>query len=75
MSLRTSATLNGYIHVDVSIAITQAVAVVSVNGYSGVYDGHAHGATGSAHGVSGEDLTNLLNLGETFTDVPGGTAH
>jgi hypothetical protein len=55
--------------------IGQATASVSVNGYSGVYDGAAHGATGTATGVNGEDLTALLNLGETFTNVPGGTAH
>src|SRR5207253_2358298 len=60
---------------DASITITQATASITVNGYSGVYDGRAHGATGAAHGVSGEDLTNLFNLGATFTDVPGGTAH
>ena len=40
-----------------------------------MYDGHAHGATGSALGINGEDLTALLNLGASFTDVPGGTAH
>jgi len=60
---------------DATIAITQAAASVTVTGYSGVYDGHAHGATGSAHGVNNEDLSNLLNLGASFTDVPGGTAH
>src|SRR5207302_3701561 len=60
---------------DVSITIAKASASISVTGYTGVYDGHAHGATGSAHGVSAEDLSNLLNLGASFTDVPGGTAH
>src|SRR5438094_7480683 len=60
---------------DVSITITQATASISVSGYADVYDGHPHGATGSAHGVSGEDLSNLLSLGASFTDVPGGTAH
>ena len=40
-----------------------------------MYDGHPHGATGSAHGVNGEDLSNMLNLGASFTDVPGGIAH
>ncbi len=58
-----------------SFAINQATATITVNGYSGVYDGNAHGATGSATGVNGEDLTSLLNLGASFTDVPGGTAH
>jgi predicted extracellular nuclease len=55
--------------------INQATATISVSGYTGVYDGNAHGATGSATGVSGEDLTSLLNPGASFTDVPGGTAH
>ena len=58
----------------VGIVITQADAVVSVSGFSGVYDGYAHGATGTATGVKGEPLTSLLNLGSDFTNVPGGTA-
>ena len=44
-----------------------------VTGYTGTYDGLAHGATGSATGVQGEDLSGL-DLGATFTDAPGGTA-
>ncbi len=59
----------------VAITISQADATINVSGYSGVYDGNAHGATGSATGVNGEDLSNLLNLGASFTDVPGGTAN
>src|SRR5204862_7931752 len=58
----------------VNDSIHQASASITVNGYSGVYDGSAHGATGSATGVNGEDLSSLLNLGATFTNVPGGTA-
>ena len=50
-------------------------AVIEVSGYNGTYDGVAHGATGTATGVNGEDLSALLSLGETFTDAPGGTAH
>ena len=50
-------------------------AVIVVSGYSGTYDGNAHGATGTATGVNGEDLTGLLNLGQSFTDAPGGTAN
>jgi hypothetical protein len=50
-------------------------AVIQVSGYTGTYDGAAHGATGTATGVNGEDLSALLTLGETFTDAPGGTAH
>jgi hypothetical protein len=56
-------------------AIGQANAKITVNGYTGKYDGHAHGATGSATGVIGEDLGSLLNLGASFTNVPGGTAN
>jgi len=58
-----------------SFTIAPAAASITVSGYSGVYDGHAHGATGSAKGLAAEDLTSLLNLGTTFTDVPGGMAH
>jgi hypothetical protein len=58
----------------VAITISQASANITVNGYSGVYDGNAHGASGSATGVKGENLGSLLNLGAAFTDVPGGTA-
>src|SRR5205823_87766 len=57
-----------------AIVIRQANAVLNIAGYSGVYDAHAHGATGSAAGVNGENLNALLNLGASFTDVPGGTA-
>jgi YVTN family beta-propeller protein len=58
-----------------TFAIAKADASVRVTGYTGVYDGAAHGATGSVIGVKGEDLTGLLHLGSSFTNVPGGTAH
>ena len=54
--------------------MTAANATVNVSGYSGVYDAGAHGATGTAQGVFGEDLSNLLNFGAKFTNAPGGTA-
>src|SRR6185369_517278 len=60
---------------DTAIVISKATATVTVNGYTGIYDASAHGATGSAHGVGGVDLSADLNLGASFTDVPGGTAH
>jgi DNA/RNA endonuclease G (NUC1) len=59
----------------VSITVTKATATINVSGYTGVYDGNAHGATGSATGVNGEDLTSLLDFGASFTNVSGGTAH
>ena len=54
--------------------INKAFATVNVAGFSGIYNAQPHGASGSAHGVFGEDLSSLLNLGAVFTDVPGGTA-
>ncbi|MCX6538217.1 MAG: DNA/RNA non-specific endonuclease [Acidobacteria bacterium] len=58
-----------------TFTINKAAAAIAVTGYSGTYDGAPHGATGSAAGVSGEDLGGLLHLGPTFTNAPGGTAH
>ncbi|HKY70983.1 MAG TPA: Ig-like domain repeat protein [Nitrospira sp.] len=62
-----------------SATITQIVnkadATISVTGYTGTYDAAAHGATGSATGVGGVDLSAGLNLGASFTDYPGGTAN
>ncbi len=60
--------------VSTSIDVRQANAAIHVQGYSGTYDAKAHGATGSAIGVWGENLSALLNLGTTFTNVPGGVA-
>jgi Ca2+-binding RTX toxin-like protein len=59
----------------VNIEITPATASITVNGYTGVYDGLWHGATGSATGVGGVDLTSFLTLGSSFKDFPGGTAN
>jgi PKD repeat protein len=59
----------------VNIVINKKDATVSVSGWTGAYDATAHGATGTATGLGGVDLSSSLNLGSTFTDVPGGTAH
>ena len=59
----------------VAIVINQASASITVSGYTGMYDGLAHGATGSATGVNGENLNTLLNLGASFTNAPGGLAN
>jgi hypothetical protein len=59
----------------VSLTVNKADATIDVNGYTGTYDGNAHGATGTAEGVDGADLSNLLNLGASFTNAPGGTAN
>jgi hypothetical protein len=59
----------------VAIVINKADAVVTVSGYSGTYDAQPHGATGTATGVNNVDLSAGLDLGASFTDVPGGTAN
>ena len=59
----------------VSDIIAKANAQVTVNGYSGMYDGNPHGASGSAAGIGGANMNAQLNLGGTFREVPGGTAH
>ena len=46
-----------------------------MNGYTGTYDALPHGATGTATGVGGVNLSAQLDLGAGFTDVPGGTAN
>ena len=66
---------NNAIEVIRTITIIKADANISVSGYSGAYDGAAHGASGTATGVNAEDLSSLLNFGDAFTDVPGGTAN
>ena len=58
----------------VQIVINKADANVSVSGFTGTYDGNAHGATGTATGIGGVALPGL-NLGDSFTNVPGGTAN
>jgi hypothetical protein len=60
---------------DAQITINKADADIQVNGYTGTYDGDPHGASGTATGVGGANLNSQLNLGATFTDAPGGTAH
>jgi hypothetical protein len=58
----------------VAIVINKADATLNVSGVTVTYDGDAHGATGTAIGVKGETLAGL-DLGASFTDVPGGTAN
>ncbi len=78
-SYAVSVTVNdghGYAVTSASTTITvnKADAAITINPYSGTYDGRAHGLTGTATGALGEDLSSLLNLGPEFIDAPGGTA-
>ena len=56
-------------------AVVKKTATIQVSGFTTPYDGTAHGATGTATGADGEDLSSLLTLGDSFTNAPGGTAH
>ena len=58
-----------------TLTINKANADISVSGFIGTYDGTAKGASGTATGAAGENLTSLLDLGDSFTNVPGGTAN
>ena len=58
-----------------SYEIQKADATCIITGWTGTYDGNAHGATGSCTGVGGVNLSAGLSLGTTFTDYPGGTAY
>ena len=59
---------------DVAITITPVDATCSISGGTFPYDAASHGATGSCSGINGEDAGSL-DLGDSFTNVPGGTAH
>jgi hypothetical protein len=47
----------------------KADAAITVNPYSGVYDGQAHSLSGTATGVLGEDLSSLLSTGASYTNA------
>jgi Bacterial Ig-like domain (group 3) len=49
--------------------VNKADAIFAINDYHGTYDGLAHGLTGSATGVFGEDLSGLLDLGAQHTNA------
>jgi hypothetical protein len=70
-----NSSYNAASSVQQTFAIAKADADIVIADYSGVYDGFAHGVTGSATGVNGEDLSASLDLGATYTNVPGGIAH
>ena len=55
------------------IAITPATATITVTGFSGAYDGTAHGVvSSSATGVGGATIAGLSWSGTTYTNAPGG---
>lgn len=70
-----NASWNAAPEVTETVDAQKADATITVTGFNGVYDGAQHGASGSATGVNGEDLSSSLNLGSTFKNVPGGNAN
>lgn len=59
-----------------TFTINKVDPTCAVNGFNGMYDSAAHGATGSCMGVGGaSDVLAGMNLGSSFTNVPGGTAN
>jgi hypothetical protein len=66
---------NMAVSVAATVTLVKADATINVVGFTGVYDGSPHGASGTATGVGGVDLSASLSLGATFTNVPGGTAN
>ena len=68
---------NNVVNGSVIYTIDKAEATITVNGYSGTYDGAAHGAMGTVVGAL-DDLSAVgssLDLGSSFTNAPGGTAY
>ena len=59
------------------IAIAKANAVCHHRRLHGTYDANAHGATGSCAGIAADPAAagSSVNLGASYTNVPGGTAH
>ncbi|MFO8034404.1 MAG: MBG domain-containing protein [Candidatus Bipolaricaulota bacterium] len=55
-----------------TLRIVKADAIVDVGGGTWTYDGTTRGAAGTAIGAVDEDLTDLLYLGESYANVPGG---
>ncbi len=55
-----------------TLTVEKARAFIQTVGFNGAYDGQSHGVSGTASGVFGEDLSQLLEFGQTFKDVPGG---
>ncbi|PWB51400.1 MAG: hypothetical protein C3F13_13230 [Anaerolineales bacterium] len=53
--------------------ISKATATCTIEGWTGVYDSEAHGASGECLGVDDKPLAGV-DLGDSYTNVPGGTA-
>lgn len=54
--------------------IAKADAECSVSGYAETYDASMHGASGACLGVGEDGELSGLDLGDSFVNVPGGTA-
>jgi PKD repeat protein len=57
-----------------TLTVSKKTVLCTITGWSGSYDGSAHGASGNCTAPDGTTLSGL-SLGAAFTTVPGGTAH
>ncbi len=58
-----------------TLTIAKRNPTIDVRGWSGTYTGGAHRASGTATGAKGENLSSRLSFTDSYTNVPGGTAH
>ena len=62
-----------------ALNITPAPATINVSGYTGIYDGTIHGATGTASGPAPisqtANLNSLLSFSPGFGNAPGGSVN
>lgn len=58
-----------------TLVINKANATIKVVDKTVIYNGSVHGASVTATGAKGENLSSLLDLGANFINVPGGTAN
>jgi uncharacterized repeat protein (TIGR02543 family) len=71
---RTDTNVTANLTVTANFAASKVDATCTITAFTGAYDGAAHGASGSCTGIGGVTLSGL-DLGASFTNVPGGTAH
>jgi Bacterial Ig-like domain (group 3) len=69
IDLVTGDSFNDSISETITHTVSKANATIILTGYSGVYDGVAHQATGTAVGVLGESLSGLDLSGTTHTNI------
>ena len=65
----TVGSFNDSTSVNIAQTVNKATATITVSGFTGVYDGAAHGATGTAVGVLGDSLPIPIWMGGGVLNV------